>query len=843
MAISKIILNGEVQMDVTSDTAAASNMLNGTTATKNDGTKVTGTIASKSSSDLTASGATVTAPAGYYSANASKSVTTMTLPTSTSTSATSGYTSKATLDRSTSDRYLNIPPGYNSAGGYYKINKVANGSVTAPSSISGTSATVSTGTNTLTLAKSVSVTPNVTTAGYISSGTAGNSSVSLTANVTTKGAATITPSTSEQSIAAGTYLTGKQTISAMPSGTAGTPTASKGSVSNNSISVTPSVTNTTGYITGGTKTGTAVTVSASELVSGTKSITENGTGVDVANYASVDVAVTSNVAPLTVTPSDEVQVFDGFEILKNLGSLSGTGSSSSSVKSITIPVDLSEIEYGETYHIVCDYAYVYQGGQFANTIKFDTDWVASENGSVPFEYIAHQGTTWDITSITLSKTALTVNFSANNGGLSFSTSEIFYSPAYREVPHDFVIKAKSEAQGYLPVTVLANNIKSLTVTPSSEEQTFYSDGNAIIALRTGDSASSVGAASTTLHFENDYSVVKENVPYEISGSLTVTRPSTSESCSIILDGISIRSSDSVMYGIAPFPFTYTGADLVKIVRFHGTGQIVIYLKSSMEAIATVTSDIIVKEVGNRTSQFNYVNGSGYINNNAIAIDSSGLSVGDTCSISGLVYASTGAQSGGEIYSESFDEHFTWDGNTHTFTIASAGTITVTPSSVSYSTLQTARVLHFSFDLSKYERLDGYNPVTVEPASSQLTYGTFTITANNTTTEANIGYLSMCSFTGSGYHPAYVATKVSGYSDIAYLGRWIINPSDGYMYVTFVGTNDTYTPVITATSGTATFVDSKLSGGTIEGKGHFGKSMRVYKISDGTVLTASYVNNN
>ncbi len=81
------------------------------------------------------------------------------------------------------------------------------------------------------------------------------------------------------------------TVAAMPTGTAGTPSASKGTVSNHAVSVTPSVTNTTGYITGGTKTGTAVSVSASELVSGTKSITANGTGIDVTNYASVDVAV------------------------------------------------------------------------------------------------------------------------------------------------------------------------------------------------------------------------------------------------------------------------------------------------------------------------------------------------------------------------------------------------------------------------------------------------------------------------------------------------------------------------------------------------------------------------
>ena len=137
----------------------------------------------------------------------------MTLPTSSAASATTGYASKATISRSTSDQYINIPTGYNAAGAYYKVNAVANGSVTAPSSISGTNATVSTGTNTLTLTKSVSVTPNVTTAGYISSGTAGNSSVSLTGSVTTKAAATITPSTSNQTIASGTYLTGTQTIS------------------------------------------------------------------------------------------------------------------------------------------------------------------------------------------------------------------------------------------------------------------------------------------------------------------------------------------------------------------------------------------------------------------------------------------------------------------------------------------------------------------------------------------------------------------------------------------------------------------------------------------------------
>lgn len=118
---------------------------------------------------------------------------------------------------------------------------------------------------------------------------------------------TVTPSTSSQTIGGANYMMeGPVTVAAMPSGTAGTPTATKSTVSNHSVSVTPSVTNTTGYIEGSTKTGTAVTVSASELVSGSQTITQNGT-VDVTNLASVTVAVESgagmSVATATTTPS------------------------------------------------------------------------------------------------------------------------------------------------------------------------------------------------------------------------------------------------------------------------------------------------------------------------------------------------------------------------------------------------------------------------------------------------------------------------------------------------------------------------------------------------------------
>ena len=91
---------------------------------------------------------------------------------------------------------------------------------------------------------------------------------------------------------AGYYPSTAHTSVVVPSGTAGTPAATKGTVSNHSVSVTPSVTNSEGYIPGGTKSGTAVTVSASELVSGSETKTANGT-YDVTNLAELVVDVQS----------------------------------------------------------------------------------------------------------------------------------------------------------------------------------------------------------------------------------------------------------------------------------------------------------------------------------------------------------------------------------------------------------------------------------------------------------------------------------------------------------------------------------------------------------------------
>ena len=130
------------------------------------------------------------------------------------------------------------------------------------------------------------VTANVMLSGYTAHNASGTA---ITGNIATKTSSDLSASGDTVTVPAGYYAS--NATKAVSSGTAGTPSASKGAVSNHSIAVTPSVTNTSGYITGSTITGTAVSVSASELVSGNLPITSNGTGIDVTEYATVSVNV------------------------------------------------------------------------------------------------------------------------------------------------------------------------------------------------------------------------------------------------------------------------------------------------------------------------------------------------------------------------------------------------------------------------------------------------------------------------------------------------------------------------------------------------------------------------
>ena len=172
---------------------------------------------------------------------------------------------------------------------------------------------------TVSVAPTPSETKSVTTNGDVTP-SSGKLLSKVTVNVptgTARDASDITVSGATVNVPAGLYSSAAS--KSVASGTAGTPTASKGAVSNNSVTVTPSVANTTGYITGGTKTGAGVTVSASELVSGNKAITPSETaqsGIDVANFKTVSVDAISSTyvgsgvtkkAAATVAPSTSEQ--------------------------------------------------------------------------------------------------------------------------------------------------------------------------------------------------------------------------------------------------------------------------------------------------------------------------------------------------------------------------------------------------------------------------------------------------------------------------------------------------------------------------------------------------------
>ena len=172
---------------------------------------------------------------------------------------------------------------------------------------------------TVSVAPTPSETKSVTTNGDVTP-SSGKLLSKVTVNVptgTARDSSDLTVSGATVNVPAGLYSSAAS--KSVASGTAGTPTASKGAVSNNSVTVTPSVTNTTGYITGGTKTGTGVKVSASELVSGNKAITPSETaqsGIDVTNFKTASVGAISSTyvgsgvtrkAAATVAPSTSEQ--------------------------------------------------------------------------------------------------------------------------------------------------------------------------------------------------------------------------------------------------------------------------------------------------------------------------------------------------------------------------------------------------------------------------------------------------------------------------------------------------------------------------------------------------------
>lgn len=161
--------NIDVGIDISDTTAAASDVLTGKYFYTSQGAKTQGTIAQKSSSDVTVSGPDVTVPVGYYSAAVTKTV----------------------------------------GSGSAKVNATT---ITATPTITVNGS----GNISVTVSGSKSIAPDVTE-GYITTGTAGTVSVngSGSKQLNVKAATAYPVSSTDQTISSGVYLTGEQLIRAV----------------------------------------------------------------------------------------------------------------------------------------------------------------------------------------------------------------------------------------------------------------------------------------------------------------------------------------------------------------------------------------------------------------------------------------------------------------------------------------------------------------------------------------------------------------------------------------------------------------------------------------------------
>ena len=328
----------EAYQDVSSVTAAAGDVLANKTFVLSDGTVTAGTMtnngAVSKTLDTTTGNQSYTIPTGYHNGSGKVSITT---EEKSATPSGSSQTIKPTSGKVLSKvTVAAIPAKYGDTTGDDAVaanllyGKVAH-SINNGSAVQITGSMTNNGAVSKTLDATTSNQSYTVPAGYHN----GSGTVSITLEeksaTPSETAQTITPTSgkvlSQVSVGAiasdyvGSGIT-RRTVSdltvdgplvnvpagyyasaagkAIANGTAGNPVGTK-TVENGVALIQISVTNTTGYITGSTRTGENVYVTAEELVSGNKAITENGTNIDVADYATVSVAVPEPQPTFTIT--------------------------------------------------------------------------------------------------------------------------------------------------------------------------------------------------------------------------------------------------------------------------------------------------------------------------------------------------------------------------------------------------------------------------------------------------------------------------------------------------------------------------------------------------------------
>lgn len=259
-------------------------------------------IARRSSSDLTANGATITAPAGYYSTAASKSVSAATQATPTISVSTAGViTASATQ-----------------------------------------------------------------TAGYVSAGTKSTSTT-----LSTQAATTITPTTATQTaVASGKYTLGDVKVGPIPSD----------------------------YL----------------IPTGTKTISSNGTNIDVASYSTVTVNVTPSLTTKTITPSESVQTatpgtgYDGLSsVTVNAISSSYIGSNIPTRTSSNVSISGNSITVVSGYYSTAVTKTVSTATQATPSISVSTAGVITATATQTAGYVSAGTKTSSLSLTTVASTTIT----------------------------------------------------------------------------------------------------------------------------------------------------------------------------------------------------------------------------------------------------------------------------------------------------------------------------------------------------------------------------------------------------------------------------------------------------